>query len=51
MLKRWIAAKKVKLLHKWAQELGLYIVQIRNVSGTEYLVDKDGAFRKLVRRK
>ena len=51
MLKKWIANKKAKLLHKWAQEFGLYIVQIRNVGGTEYLVDKDGAFRKLARRK
>lgn len=49
MFKKWIANKKLALAHKWARQLGLYVVQIRVIAGTEYLVATDGSVRKLAR--
>ena len=51
MLKKWIAKKKAEWLFRWAEEFGLHVVQIKASAGTEYLVDKNGAWRKLARSK
>ena len=51
MLKKWIAKKKAQWLFKWAEESGLHVVQIKASAGTEYLVDKHGAWRKLAKIK
>lgn len=51
MIKRWIAKMKFAMACKWAEEFGLYVVQIRQIAGTEYIVDRNGSVRKLARVK
>lgn len=50
-MKNWIRKQKLRLMLKWAESFGLFVVQIRTVAGTEYLVDKDGTWRKLAGKK
>jgi hypothetical protein len=49
MFKKWFRRQKAKLITKWAEELGFHVVQIKVSAGTEYIVDKNGAWRKLAR--
>lgn len=50
-MKTWIAKKKLALTLKWAQQFGLFVCRIDRVGGTEYLVDRDGVYRRLVTKK
>ena len=49
-IKFWLIKTKMKLAMKWAAELGFSVVKLRVVAGTTYIVDNNGAQRKIGRR-
>jgi hypothetical protein len=46
-IRRWIYNLKARLALKWVAEMGLCVVRMVHVSGTNYIVDRDGNHLKI----
>ena len=46
-IKQFIRHNKMRLAIKWAEQYGFYVVRMKQVAGTNYIIDSEGNHLKI----